>query len=341
MPSLESSSRKRTWSDDYRSTREKGKNSTHQQASIHMFFTIATVGRKKKHAKMEKPAQLNYPTPLAPQTPETPVSTKLLTSPDKHSACAFEPVTDNQAPSPISWDKNISKTLLLAPLYFRKTKNFQQMYLDLGQENFGKRTICEICGMISVHGLSEDSKEHERICQDYRQGIPFQLQRPRIVGKYECDMVVEVRPSDSYAAKAKVKRVRTIVDNDLGYNSDDLKEQRSAFLYVRNKRVVGMATVEILSKGYILDNTMLLRSNTPRKAMVGIHQLWVHRNIRKQGIGTRLVDTIRSKFIFGLVVPVEMLAFSSPTEAGATFARKYVSANACEDNCPVLIYDCT
>ena len=85
--------------------------------------------------------------------------------------------------------------------------------------------------------------------------------------------------------------------------------------------MVGFANAEVLSQAHVIE-TLQVRSNTTRKAMVGIHQLWVHAKERNQGIATRLMDAVRASIIFGLVIPVEMLAFSSPTAAGASFARK-------------------
>jgi N-acetyltransferase len=139
--------------------------------------------------------------------------------------------------------------------------------------------------------------------------------------------------------RQKVKRVKTIVESDLGYNSSDDCKQRTTYLFVGHKRVIGMATAETIPKGFPLE-TLLERSTEGKKAMVGIHQLWVHAEHRKQGIATRLVDSVRSRFVFGLVVPVDMLAFSSPTEAGSRFARQYVASNSDDENSPVLVYDC-
>ena len=56
----------------------------------------------------------------------------------------------------------------------RKNKS-QQLYLDLGQRNFAKTMECDLCGMLFVHGLSEDAKRHASICRDYQQGVSFPL----------------------------------------------------------------------------------------------------------------------------------------------------------------------
>jgi zinc-finger of acetyl-transferase ESCO len=48
-----------------------------------------------------------------------------------------------------------------------------QLYIDMGQSNFGKRSICPICGMLTVHGMPQDKHEHEKICHDYLHGVAF------------------------------------------------------------------------------------------------------------------------------------------------------------------------
>jgi N-acetyltransferase len=98
-----------------------------------------------------------------------------------------------------------------------------------------------------------------------------------------------------------------------------------------------MASAEVIQHAYSLENS-LERSSLPRKAMVGVHQLWIHATFRSQKVATRLVDAVRTKFVFGLTVPKEMLAFSSPTEAGSRFARNYVCGNSTTKD--ILVYDC-
>jgi len=101
-----------------------------------------------------------------------------------------------------------------------------------------------------------------------------------------------------------------------------------------------MASAEIIPHAFVLHNSQE-RSSVKQKAMAGIHQLWVHAKFRKQGIATRLVDAARGKLVFGLTVPKELLAFSSPTEAGACFARNYVcGSDSAGGTKQILVYDC-
>lgn len=313
-----------------------------RQATIQSFFSIEK-GRNKQ-AKRASLVNPTLPTPLSCQSPDAYAYHLKVkhANPSKETDMSSDLMgnaTIQQQNEIICQSQESNAAATPLPVH-TKSQNLQQMYLDLGQANFGKQTVCHTCGMLFVHGLSEDSLQHERICQDYQKGIPFQLSNPRVVGKYASDIVVEVRPSDSYAARQKLKQVQSIVEKDLGFNKISQNEQRTAYLYIRSKRVVGMAIAEALSKAFVLE-TSLQRSQTPRKAMVGIHQLWVHSSMRHEGIGTRLVDCVRVKFVFGLVVPTDMLAFSSPTEAGAKFAKMYIHSNAGQpEDGVVLVYDC-
>ncbi len=135
-----------------------------------------------------------------------------------------------------------------------------------------------------------------------------------------------------------MKRIESIVDNDIGFVLSNAS-QRTAYLYVRNKKVLGLAVAESVATAFILKSSSE-RSNVGRKAMVGIQKIWVHHKFRKQGIASILVDAVRSKYIYGLVVPVQMLSFSSPTLAGMNFARRYVQLACGGKSSNVLVYDC-
>ena len=132
------------------------------------------------------------------------------------------------------------------------------------------------------------------------------------------------------------------MDRDLGFvpSEGGAPQTRTAYLYIIDKRVVGMASAEIIPHAFLSHNA-LERSSKPQKAMAGIHQLWVHAKFRKQGIATRLVDAVRAKLVFGLTVPKNLLAFSSPTEAGSRFARNYVSGDSENKGGEILVYDCS
>jgi GNAT superfamily N-acetyltransferase len=182
-----------------------------------------------------------------------------------------------------------------------------------------------------------------------------------------------------------VAQVRQIVDEELGFAETTETPRQTAFLCIVNKRVVGMALAEVIETAYLLlstgaasgatespdtfgsdqqctrtghaapsnnNNVMSLgleRSKESRKAALGIHLMWVHFNYRNRGIASALVDAARTHMVFGYTVPVDQLAFSSPTYSGVEFARQYHSSRESSQSPPicrtnnnveVLVYDC-
>lgn len=132
-----------------------------------------------------------------------------------------------------------------------------------------------------------------------------------------------------------MKRILSIVDADLGFaSSKDSDAGKTAYLFVRSRRVIGITTAHVISEAHVL-SSMSERSIEKRPALAGIHKIWVLPKARNQGIASLLVDTVRSKLIYGMHVPSNMVAFSSPTFAGTKFARSYLETSA-----PVLVYDC-
>jgi len=313
------------------------------------FFGQAS-NRKRKRGTPPTPA-----TPSTPSTPQTPrpsnqSSPSTPPSPAKHHST---PSTPHTPPS---------------------KKHTQQLYLDFGQASFGSRTICPTCNTLIVHGLLEDESQHIKICNEYKMGVPFEFQTARIVHQeiQNKGYVVEIRPKDCIKWRRKVMRVKEIVDQELGFvsnekdsqadmnvhrNSDkpiDSKEcwgDKTIFLHIVEKRVVGFCAVQVISKGYHLlvqninpDSSCLLtrsslkndsysRSTQPTKAVMGVHQLWTHKSHRQKHIARTLVDAARGKLIFGMTVPHHLVAFSSPTVDGALFAKKYSFPDA------PLVYD--
>lgn len=237
----------------------------------------------------------------------------------------------------------------------KKQKRSNQMFLDFGQNSFGKQTICNICGMLRVHGLDEDDAQHAKVCKDYKEGVSCSgWKNERAVGTFgKDDRVLEVRPEDAQQHRRKVVEVKAIVDKELGFarrqneedSSSDGSTSLTSYMYISKKRVVGLLVVKRIHRAYELmpqngdadsgKNTScsISRSLKRSKALLGVHQIWVHKGHRHRGIASKLVTAARDNLIFGMVVPLELVAFSSPTEDGLRFAKGYVGSDT------PLIYD--
>ena len=138
--------------------------------------------------------------------------------------------------------------------------------------------------------------------------------------------------------RQKLLQVRKIVDKELGFTSSSTEDNKIAFVHVMKKRIVGMVTAETIKQAYVLENNWE-RSRSAESALIGIHQLWTHANYRQQGIASRLVDAARERMVFGQVVSPELVALSSPTEAGVKFGRHYLESHGYSSE-RLLVYDC-
>jgi N-acetyltransferase len=236
----------------------------------------------------------------------------------------------------------------------KKQKQSNQLFLDFGQNSFGKQTVCSVCGMLRVHGLDEDDAEHDKICKEYQEGvICLGWKNERMVEAFgKDDRILEVRPDDAQQHRNKVLEVKAIVDKELGFArrqdedpSGGIAGSAACYMYISKKRIVGLLLVKRIQRAYELlpskgahdenngNSSSISRSLKPSKALVGVHQIWVHKSHRHRGIASRLVTAARDHLIFGMHVPVELVAFSSPTDEGLRFAKTYIGSDR------PLIYD--
>jgi hypothetical protein len=162
-----------------------------RQSSMQSFFA-ATAGNKKR-------MRVSPPTTGAlatPDTPPTPAPASLLRSQEAPLLESTSVIIGSQSSLKKSYTSEIIMTSSRGGTNCQESskKSFQQMYLDLGQRNFAKRTLCGVCGMMyDAHGAIEDIEQHNRVCKDYIQGVPFQASQARVVAKDDASSIVEVR----------------------------------------------------------------------------------------------------------------------------------------------------
>lgn len=250
--------------------------------------------------------------------------------------------TDSATPSSESFQSTVSTTTNKTT----KQRKQAQLYLDLGQKSFASHKICPICSSLIVHGTQEDQQNHINICKSYKEGVPcLGFKKERCVVRFGDERIIEVRGDDS-PGKKKVEEVKRIVDGELGFASStsnniehlvgkfDGLQELTSYLYISKKRIVGLLLVKRINKAYeLLHETIdgvirsVSRATTPHPSILGIHQIWVHSIHRQKGIATKLLECARGSFMFGMVIPIEKMAFSSPTEDGILLAKRYVGEN--------------
>lgn len=124
-----------------------------------------------------------------------------------------------------------------------------------------------------------------------------------------------------------------------------LVDRFKMYLYLRGSKCVSACLMERIWEAYaVLDQNDAFEQacqlpTTPQSssisistasdpAILGISRIWTSNQYRKQGVATRLLDTARSNFLYGLNVEKEKIAFSQPTESGGNLARRWFGRDA-------------
>ena len=315
--------------------------------------------QQRDELKPDETAEMNTDTPLSTTcTPSTLLASSSAKSSTNNFFRKYTSSSSNKKSSSTQNNTQQQITTNNKPVK-RQKQSSNQLFLDFGQNSFGKQTVCNICGMLRVHGLDEDSQQHDKICKDYKEGVScmgWKNERSVVTfGKH--DRILEVRPDDAQQHKRKVVEVKKIVDIELGFASssssssnridedeNDDDTTMTSYMYISKKRVVGLLMVKRIQRAYELlppnkeeeksrGNSSISRSLKPSKALLGVHQIWVHKAHRQRGIASKLVTAARDHLIFGMMIPLELIAFSSPTDEGLVFAKRYTASDT------PLIYD--
>ena len=172
-----------------------------QQTDMHSFFSTV-VGVKRSRVPDTPPSEFSAAAIQSPPTPPWCRRTfEILTPPSNernNQETSTTTFTDNRgvairinnSSSTVSFSNSTARDEIATTT---KKASLQQLYLDLGQRDFAKQTICETCGMLFVHGLSEDAKEHKKMCHNFLHGVPFYAAKTaRVVARSELGVVVEV-----------------------------------------------------------------------------------------------------------------------------------------------------
>lgn len=158
------------------------------------------------------------------------------------------------------------------------------------------------------------------------------------------DDVLWSRLRNSIAAEAvgqQGKAQQPRKGNGDGSASDRFK----AYLYVHGQKCVGACLAERIQEAFpVLDQDDASESpgrlpadscgssisigNTPEAAILGVSRIWTSNLHRKHGIATRLLDSARSDFLYGMTIDKGRVAFSQPTESGGQLARKWFGRRA-------------
>ncbi|XP_066450759.1 N-acetyltransferase ESCO2 isoform X1 [Eleutherodactylus coqui] len=216
-----------------------------------------------------------------------------------------------------------------------------QLIIDAGQKHFGP-VSCSTCGMIYSASNVEDEAQHAQYHQRLLESIHFVgWKKERVVAEFWDGKILMICPEDAKYALRKAEEVRELVDAELGFQQGVLSSSRiRTYLYVTNdKKIVGCLIAEPIKQAFrvlaepsspeIVSTSALERhrawrcSSEPQPAICGISRIWVFSLMRRKNLASRLVDAMRSSFIYGSRLTTDEIAFSDPTPDGKLFASNY------------------
>ncbi|KFP21297.1 N-acetyltransferase ESCO2, partial [Egretta garzetta] len=217
-----------------------------------------------------------------------------------------------------------------------------QMIIDAGQKHFGA-IVCKSCGMIYTAASPEDEAQHIQHHERFLEGLRYVgWKKERVVAEFWDGKIVLILPNDPKYAVKKAEDVREIVDNELGFKQVSLScpDKTKIYLFVSNeKMVVGCLVAESIKQAFrvlsepgaapspsqdpLQQHRAWRCSTEPEAAVCGVSRIWVFGLRRRKGIARRMVDVVRSTFMYGSYLSTDEIAFSDPTPDGKLFATKY------------------
>jgi zinc-finger of acetyl-transferase ESCO len=87
----------------------------------------------------------------------------------------IKPIKIHSSYKNTKWKTTTTTTTRKCLEYSNQPKKGKQLYLDFGQRDFAKTTVCPVCGMLYVHGVEDDAKRHAVACKQYTDGVTFHL----------------------------------------------------------------------------------------------------------------------------------------------------------------------
>ncbi|XP_026477413.1 N-acetyltransferase ESCO2-like [Ctenocephalides felis] len=126
----------------------------------------------------------------------------------------------------------------------------------------------------------------------------------------------------------RVQQVLELVDNEIGAFSEpfELDESSQVYLMANAKQIIGILLAKTLSKAHRMISSIDsidLCTEESFDVKCGISRLWIAPPFRRKGYATHMLNAMRCNFMFGKVLDLDEIAFSSPTEAGLTLAKKF------------------
>ncbi|NXI97620.1 ESCO2 acetyltransferase, partial [Psophia crepitans] len=263
----------------------------------------------------------------------------------KRTQAVLDELTSPFGSSPPAKPSRASQKSKKAKELCRRSRD--QMIIDAGQKHFGA-VVCKSCGMIYTAASPEDEAQHIQHHERFLEALRYVgWKKERVVAEFWDGKIVLILPNDPKYAVKKADDVQEIVDNELGFKQVPLRcpAKTKVYFFVSNeKMIVGCLVAESIKQAFRvlsepgaapspgqepLQHHRAWRCSTePEPAVCGVSRIWVFGPRRRNGIARRMVDVVRSTFMYGCYLSTREIAFSDPTPDGKLFATKYCQTPA-------------
>lgn len=195
-----------------------------------------------------------------------------------------------------------------------------QLYLELGQRNFGSIT-CKDCGMSYSRGSGNDDALHATFHKAHIGGVDYTSAYPPLASFSDGHIV-------HLSNTAKAKTLFAVINRDL--QAVEIPEDHLAnckvFAYIIARKIVGCIIAEPKTQAFaLLDNDQT--TQTPSPVQCGVSRIWVSSSHRRKSIASKLLDITCCRFLYGCRLEKSKVAFSQPTALGKHLANKWLDEN--------------
>lgn len=222
--------------------------------------------------------------------------------------------------------------------------------------------VCSLCGLMYAGSLKNDQALHVGYCRKVREGNQPKVDREvrlekwrDMDGKVHAIHVIEPKNDERWRRYALA--VLDISYQDLGgppvgdeklwsefdHSQAGIVPRFKVYIYSLDDKPIGLILAESIEEGgqyhvgevrYSKDGPVVPDPNDLNQQVYSsldmalpvfacVDRIWVHTRYRRQGIATKLVDSMRSHFITNMPLRRHQIAFSIPTTPGYNFAESY------------------
>ncbi|KFD58965.1 hypothetical protein M514_00128 [Trichuris suis] len=229
-----------------------------------------------------------------------------------------------------------------------------QLIIDAGQKDFAVR-CCAVCRMPYNPDLADDVKEHAR----YHAEVTARLVRVpshlagklHIVAQFLDGYIARLELSKlNKSAELLTREILSVACSEVGACAQTLmdnKRHRQMYVFISSgstRRVIGVVVVEATAKALLVGADGCASDQTKSLAF-GVLLIWVSSCSRRQGIGTRLVNTARANFLPGsklvnadCVWEMERDPYYRPAVVNCSFEQQ---RNQAQERSQVVLRECT